>query len=355
MHRRDDPKGADQGCDEALLARLGFGPDTALMNDPKLLVDRSFLAALIAEFERELGPETTGAVLFRIGLAHGLREAEIALQQQFTAAAFPMARDTTPLAPSLALALGPSAPGFQLMGHWPDLHEAEARLQRVGLADTPSCRLSAGFTSGWLSVTTERDLVVVETECIAAGGTACQFEAREPTDWLEDPRGKQIIGLDLRRGLLAQCPGGPAARPAPAPDPPPHRMPDPTSVLAGTGEHGDKAVHVWGPVMVLPFTYTEEVLATVDMLGRDENTRSVRVVVIDLSDVMLEEGFMAAGLESALDTIDGWGAEAILAGVSPLSEPVVEGLEARHMVTRKDLPDAIATAFQITEAQRHAL
>jgi anti-anti-sigma regulatory factor len=91
------------------------------------------------------------------------------------------------------------------------------------------------------------------------------------------------------------------------------------------------------------------------MLGHDTNTHGVRVVVIDLSDAILDEGFGAAGLEQALETIGGWGAEAILAGVSAINEAVIDGLDPQHMVTRKDLPDAIAMAFQITEAQRHAL
>lgn len=344
MSDRHDPDAPQAECDDVLLARLGFGPDTALMNDPKVFVDRAFLGALMSEFEQELGSSLAGAALFRIGLAHGLRDAERALQRGFDDR--DAASRVAPRAPSLALALGPTAPGFRVMGHWPDVHEAEARLQRMGLAAEPSCRLSAGYTSGWLTVTTERELVVIETECIAAGGTGCHFEAREPAQWLDDPRSKGILGCDLRHGLR------------------PDRAALPSSLLFGagepsgsvhTGEPSERAVHVWGPVMVLPFTYTEEVLATVEMLGRDASTRNVRVVVIDLSDVLLEEGFMAAGLEHALDTIESWGAEAILAGVSALSEPVVAGLEAKHMVTRKDLPDAIATAFQISDAQRHAL
>lgn len=329
-------------CDDALLAELGFGPDTALMNDPKIFLDRAFLAALLAEFQAELGLDLAAATLFRIGLAHGLRDAELALQQGFSVGSPADARPAR--ASSLAIALGPTAPGFRLSGHWPDVHEAEARLQRVGLSTDPSCHLSAGYTSGWLSVTTERELLVVETECIAAGGLGCQFEAREPRAWLEDPRSKQIAGVDLRAGLLAHRP--PATGPASVPS---YQLP-PRDI-----DGQEKAVHVWGPVMVLPFTYTEEVLATIEMLGRDRQTRGVCVVVIDLSDVVLDEGFMAAGLEQALDTIDGWGAEAILAGVSPLSEPAIEGLEARFTVSQKDLPDAIALAFQITEAQRHAL
>jgi len=329
-------------CDDALLSQLGFGPDTALMNDPKLFVDRAFLGALLAEFQTELGVELAGAALFRIGLAHGLRDAELALQQGFSVGSPVDARP--PRAPSLALALGPTAPGFQLSGHWPDVHEAEARLNRVGLSTEPSCHLSAGYTSGWLSVTTERELVVVETECIASGGTSCAFEAREPRAWLDDPRSKQIAGVDLNEGLFAHRPAPPPAT-EPAFD---------TSAMAG-GDPEAKAVHVWGPVMILPFTYTEEVLATIEMLGRDAQTRGVQVVVIDLSETEVDEGFMAAGLEQALDTIERWGAEAILAGVTPLSEAAIDGLEARFTVSQKDLPDAIALAFQITEAQRHAL
>ena len=39
---------------------------------------------------------------------------------------------------------------------------------------------------------------------------------------------------------------------------------------------------------------------------------------------------------------------------SPLSEGVVRGIERARLILRKDLPDAIATAFQIAEAQRSA-
>lgn len=343
MPDRDDTHSLST-CDEALLSQLGFGPEAALMNDPKLFVDRAFLSALLAEFQSELGPELAGAALFQIGLSHGLRDAELALQSALDTtggAGAPRAAHV----PSLALALGPTAPGFRLSGHWPDVHEAEARLQRIGLSTEPSCHLSAGYTSGWLSITTEREVVAVEVECIATGGTACRFEAREPRAWLDDPRSKQIAGVDLQQGLFPQR----AENPAPATQPTPGAPPSPAV------EAGDKAVHVWGAVMVLPFTYTEEVLATIEMLGRDSNTRSVRVVVIDLSDAIVDEGFMAAGLEQALETIERWGAETILAGVTSLSEATVEGLEAPFMVTHKDLPDAIAMAFQITDAQRHAL
>ena len=44
--------------------------------------------------------------------------------------------------------------------------------------------------------------------------------------------------------------------------------------------------------------------------------------------------------------------EPLLTGISPLSERAVGDLERTHLVIRKDLPEAIASAFQIAEAQR---
>jgi hypothetical protein len=54
-----------------------------------------------------------------------------------------------------------------------------------------------------------------------------------------------------------------------------------------------------------------------------------------------------------LETIEGWGAEVILTSISPFSEPVVQEIEATHLLLCKNLPEAIATAFQVSEAQRH--
>ena len=53
-----------------------------------------------------------------------------------------------------------------------------------------------------------------------------------------------------------------------------------------------------------------------------------------------------------LDAVARWGAEPILTGISPLSEAAVADLEKTHLVIRKDLPEAIAAAFQIADAQR---
>jgi anti-anti-sigma regulatory factor len=105
--------------------------------------------------------------------------------------------------------------------------------------------------------------------------------------------------------------------------------------------------------MVLPFAGSDECLRSLDLLGRDPGARAVRVVVVDLSGALIDEDFGAACLEQVLDAVEGWGAEPLLTGISPLSERAVAELEKTHLVIRKDLPEAIAAAFQIADAQRH--
>jgi hypothetical protein len=104
--------------------------------------------------------------------------------------------------------------------------------------------------------------------------------------------------------------------------------------------------------MVVPFGGADDSLRAVDLIGRDPAAREVSVVVLDLTGAVIDPGFGALALENVLDAIEAWGAEPVLAGVSPLSDPVVADLQRAHLVVRKDLPNAIASAFQIAQAQR---
>ena len=111
-------------------------------------------------------------------------------------------------------------------------------------------------------------------------------------------------------------------------------------------------MHIWGPVMVIPFASGDEALKAVDMLGRDPAARDVSVIVVDLSGAIIDDAFGSVALEQTLDSIEAWGAEAILAATTPLSEPVIADLDRQPLFIIKDLPAAIATAFQIADAQR---
>jgi anti-anti-sigma regulatory factor len=129
-------------------------------------------------------------------------------------------------------------------------------------------------------------------------------------------------------------------------------IPEPATI--GAFDSGSPAVHVWGPVMVVPYAGDETAVA-VEAVALDPSAAGVTVVVVDLQGAIVDDGFGAVALERVVDVIQGQGAEAVITGVSPLSARVVAGLGHGPLVVRKDLGDAIAAAFQIAELQRHAV
>lgn len=337
--------------DLGALSALGFGPEGPLMRESKLLLDVNFLGTLLAEFERELGPEAASATFFRIGVLLGLRDAQRALQGSFVALHAPPGALPAATAP-LAMRLGSRASGcpvgsLEVAGSWPERLEAEARLSKLGTSPRPSCALSSGYTSGWLSGILETDVVAQEQSCAARGDESCSFLACEVEGWqragdAEALRCAEQVDFPTFRALAARYFLPPAVEGESG-----------ACVRdAGDFDAGAPVVHVWGPVMVLPFLGADIAMQTVDVLARDPSVEQVRVVVVDLRDAPVDDGFEGAALEQVLRRISGWGAEAILTGVSPLSEPLVADLEAEHLVVRKAVSEAIAAAFQIAEAQR---
>jgi hypothetical protein len=320
------------------------------MNDPKLFVDRLFLAALLLQFEQELGGAGAADALFQIGLLHGLRDADRVLRGEFLPArpgqdtfVASSAAASTPLAMRLGARQSEGeSRAIAIPGVWPECYEADARLSRLGPATGPGCALSAGYTSGWLSGTLDADILVLEEHCLAAGDSDCTFIAREVEGWRQtgDFRAARLAGsvdFALFRDV-ARARSGPL---------PAFQELDEALQL----DTSEPVVHVWGPVMVMPYGDADEALHAIDMLTRDPGTEDVSVVVVDLRNAVVDEGLGASVLEQVVDIIGSWGAEAILAGVNPLCEAAVASVEAQHLLMRKDLPEAIAFAFQIAEAQ----
>ena len=336
------------------LTGLGFGPDTVLMNDPKLFVDSRFLASLLVELQEELGSYDASLVLFQIGLLHGFRDAARICQEragddhplQYTEN-----METTALLMRSAAGASTNAEGvISLDGSWPERHEAVARCARLGAAEEPTCWMSAGYTSGWLSGTLNRSLIAREIECSARGDEACRYAVREAEVW-------HALGESSVRQLLSEIPVEAirAAAAAPAIDGPGNRASEVGGESDSQFDRMQPVVHIWGPVMVLPFTTLDEALGTIDMLGRDPGISEIRAVVVDLRERPLDDGFGAAALEQILETIESWNAQSIITGVCAESESAIASLEASHLVLRKDLSEAVATAFQISDAQRHFL
>lgn len=335
-----------------MLTALGFGPDTVLMNDPKLFVDGRFLASLLVELHDELPERDASLALFQIGLLHGLRDAAricIDHEEAPTGHGSGERADTTSVVMHWTAGARTDADGaFSLEGTWPERHEAVARCSRLGSARTPACWMSAGYTSGWLSGTLNRPLIAHEVECAARGDDACRFEVQEASVW--ERRAEADVAW-----LMREVPFETFRKVAIAPAI--ERAAGPPAAAPGDGrfDRTQPVVHIWGPVMVLPFTTLDEALGTVDMLSRDAGIDEIRAVVVDLRDRPLDEGFGAAALEQVLETVESWGAQSLVTGIGPSAEAAVESLEASHLILRKDLTEAIATAFQIADAQRHQL
>jgi anti-anti-sigma regulatory factor len=303
----------------------------ALGLDARFLCDATLLAALHGEVARRGDLAATRRALLQIGFLHGLRDA-LRVRRGGAGGVDEAALAAAPLVPMRFR----TAAGGGLLGAWPARVEAEAALVAHGRSG-PGCLVSAGYTSGWMSGLWDADVVAVECGCAAHGDPACTFEVREAGAW--------EARSDARaRAVVAALPFGALRATVRRDDPEPECDP-------GGFDPSSPAVHVWGPVMVVPYAGDETAVA-VEAVAREPSAAGVSVVVVDLQGAIVDDGFGAVALERVVEAIEAHGAEAVLAGVSPLSERVVAGLEHGPLVIRKDLSAAIATAFQIAESQR---
>ncbi len=319
-------------------ARLGLDLEGLLGRQPRVLLNADFLGSLQLELEDRLGADGARATLLQLGFLHGMCDALTVLRTGFAPLEPPAEGKLA--ATHLAIRLEPPRGRPEWCGSWPEALEVRA-LGAVGTAHAaPVCHTSAGYTSGWLSGILDADVLALENVCRAAGHSTCGFVAREVEAWRASGDARALAALEaLPYPALREL----AERYLPAPE---------AREDGDRYEPGSPVIHVWGPVMVLPFAGSDECLRSLDLLGRDPGARAVRVVIVDLSGAVIDEGFGAASLEQVLDAVEGWGAEPVLTGISPLSERAVADLEKTHLVIRKDLPEVIASAFQIAEAQR---
>jgi anti-anti-sigma regulatory factor len=323
------------------LAALGLDLADTLREEPRFLTDASFIGALHVELRERLGAGDARAALLQLGFLHGLRDALELVTQGLRSVA---PADRRPGRPRIALALesAPASRGEPLRGVFRDGVEARAVLGGLGKQLEATCALTSGYASGWLSGLFDADLFAREEACAAAGHPRCEFRARTPEDW----SGDSDVALDAARVPFSPLRDLVARHLASVPQP---------SEAEGGMESSAPVIHVWGPVMVIPYAGAEETLAGLDLIRRDPGARDVRVVVVDLAGAIIDEAFGALELERVLERIERLGAEPILTGIAPLSERTVAGLEVSHLIVRKDLSSAIATAFQVADAMRRGL
>ena len=331
MKRAPDP--SQRLPDDAVLA-----VDEGLAADPRFLADPRLLAAIHAELRRGPVSGDAAAALLRAGFLHGLRDGGRARQGDGGAG---MAAPVLAMRFASATAGGSFGRPLALHGSWPARIEAEAVLMACGRPAAPSCLLSAGYTSGWMSALWESDVLVVERSCAACGDDLCRFEARDAAAW-------EAGGESIASALLAALPFGVLR------DRVDRELREAPGIPSGDAfDPGSPAIHVWGPVMVVPYAGDETAVA-VEAVSCDPAAFGVTVVVVDLQGAIIDDGFGAVALERVVEVIEGHGAETVLAGISPLSERVVAGLGRGSVWIRKDLRSAIALGFQIAESQRSA-
>ncbi|MAI78648.1 MAG: hypothetical protein CL917_06900 [Deltaproteobacteria bacterium] len=311
------------------LEDLGLGPDSVLMNDPKLLHERSFLGLLMAELDQELGAESSQKALFRIGACHGLRDARNVWQVPDICEG-DRSSNTDRKIPHLDMRLLPDSKKqnpSEYRGLWPDHHEAHARLEKISKSERPSCFMSVGYTSGWLSGAYGRDFVVTEESCLAAGDASCSFHA-VASPHQEDSKASPAP-------LISKVPSVESSSntyPSPAKD----------------------AIHIWGPVMVLPCSDPTESLFTLQKLLEDNSLNEIRVILLDLKNTLMTFGATVHPIEDVFDAIGFWGPEIILTGVSPETRRNLKPANRPLLIGPNRLREAIAMAFQVAEAGLHA-
>jgi hypothetical protein len=248
------------------IGALGFDPEAVLLKEPGILLDPHFLSALHAELRSELGNSDANLTLLQMGFLHGLQDAMRAVGTAFEGQ---QPESQNPAGPSLAFQLRATndqkEPGaISLKGVWPERIEASAYLAALDEPEHPACFLSAGYTSGWLTGTLDADMLAIESSCSACGADSCNFSAWEASAWREsgDPTAGKILDAlpfaAFRAFIQANL------------DCVDDRKPESDRI-----DPGSSIVHIWGPVMVIPFQNGDTALNAVELIGRDPAARDV--------------------------------------------------------------------------------
>lgn len=285
-----------------------------------------------------VGPAYGKGILYGIGFSEGLVDA-LHVIRAFDADAGP--RDPARLAgPGLPLLFEPAAlsgpRGFQ--GRLRNPIEAHVHGHCFPDALDPVCFVSAGYAAGWYTELLGTPVLVKEIECWGCGHERCLFEARPLREWVEDGDGaiRELLPyLDveaLRERARSSLPDASCSGEEETP-----RF-DPRS----------PAVHVWGPVMILPYSGAADCSAAIDTIVGDVGAGEVRVVLVDLLGMRLDP-IEAAGLTQVLAHLREQQMESILVGLSS-TEGHRLGVPVSSTLCVPDMAHGIALGFQMVQS-----
>ena len=320
----------EQGEDEVLLERAAEAP-------PDAFHDPDALERLRSSAFESVGLPYAEGVLYGIGLAEGLYDA-LRIARRF---AGPLGGTPSHAGTGVGMLFTPSrmSPDRRFSGALYGSTEATVHLRRYGASPEPVCHVSAGYCAGWYSALFNEFILVRERACGTAGHSCCEFEARPARTWIEADNRWAIsllayLNFDSMRDAAQK------------------RITE-----SGEESEGDMmcgfdplspAVHVWGPVMVLPYSGAGDSLAALDTIATDLGPRAIRVVVLDVTGARID-GVEATGLVRTLDEVARRGLESVVVGIAEEAAARWLGGPDRLALPLRaaDVTEGIRLAFQL--------
>ena len=316
--------------DEPLEMELGGEPVDAF-DDPDALE-----LLRVNAFE-SVGPPFAEGILYGIGVAEGLLDA-LRIERRF---AGPLGGAPRHAGPGLGMLVPPRGLTREraFTGTLHTSVEAAVHRRRYGGAPAPICHVSAGYCAGWYSALFGEFVLVRETACAGAGAAACEFEAQPIERWRQasDAWALSLLKyLDfpaMRENALKRLAAGADAL---------------EGDMLGAFDPLSPAVHVWGPVMVLPYSGAGDSIAALDTIATDLRPGAIRVVVLDVTGARVDS-VEALGLVRTLDVLAQRDIESVVVGISQdAAERWLGGPDRLALPLRAaDVTEGIRLAFQL--------
>ena len=284
-----------------------------------------------------VGPPYAEGILYGIGVAEGLYDA-LRIERRF---AGPLGGAPRHAGPGLGMLFPPRGltRARTFSGTLHSSVEAAVHRRRYGGAADPICHVSAGYCAGWYSALFREFVLVRESACAAAGAAACEFDARTVETWT---RANDAWAASLLKYLdFAAMRENALKRIAAAGD-------EAEGDMLGAFDPLSPAVHVWGPVMVLPYSGAGDSIAALDTIAADLGPDTIRVVVLDVTGARVDS-VEALGIVRTLDVLAQRDIESVVVGVSEdavarwLCGPGRLSLPLRA----EDVTEGIRLAFQL--------
>jgi hypothetical protein len=229
--------------------------------------------------------------------------------------------------------------------------EASGHVGSLGRAAAPSCFVSAGYAAGWYSAVLGASVLVRETECAACRAEPrgdCRFEARPLEDWQASDAAwleGVLPFVDFESPEPAADAAGEKPEEADGDEPA-----EAEGTMLGSFDPLSPAIHVWGPVIVIPYAGAADGEEALEVISRDLGRGTLRAAVVDVTGARVE-GVERMGLVRLLAAIDARGLCAVVAGAPQAVAGSFERDEPNGgALWAPDVTRAIALAFQLSGA-----